>query len=225
MTILAVVVIGLLLCALLVRKSRQAKAQGRVRAGEIYRKSGQKTKAISVYREAVRFDHGNSDIWCGLAAAYEVSKDFPEAIKAYEKAADLAPHEARIPESLGRLFDRAGMPGDARTAYAKALSLYNADIALHPTYGFLYKSIGDLEQRLGDPEKAAAAYHSAFAYHLKKNDPGDWFEWEFLGDAWLKLSRPDDAIAAYERAINAKPDGGIQIKLRRLKQSQERQPQ
>jgi tetratricopeptide (TPR) repeat protein len=192
----AALLIGLLLCAFSIRKSHQAKAQERVRAGEIYSKSGQKQKAISAYKEALRFDHRNSDIWCRLAAAYEFSNDFPEAIKAYEKAADLAPHEARIQESLGRLLDRAGIPSDARTAYAKALSLYNADIALHPTYGFLYKSIGDLEQRLGDPEKAGAAYRAAFAYYLEKNDPGDWFEWEFLGDAWVKLGRPDDAIAS-----------------------------
>jgi tetratricopeptide (TPR) repeat protein len=161
------VTIGLVFCSLLIRKAQEAIAEERVRAGEIYLRSGQTKKAISAYKEALRFDHRNSDIWCRLAVAYEGSKDFPEAIKAYEKAADLAPSEARIRESLGRLFDRAGMPGDAESAYSKALSLYNADITLHPTYGFLYRGIGDLEQRLGDPAKAAAAYGSAFEYYSK----------------------------------------------------------
>jgi tetratricopeptide (TPR) repeat protein len=220
------VTITLGFCALLIWKSQEAKAEERVRAGEIYLRSGQTKKAISAYKEALRFDHRNSDIWCRLAVAYERSKDFPEAIKAYEKAVGLAPSEARIRESFGRLFDRAGMPGDAQAAYSKALSLYNADITLHPTYGFLYRSIGDLEQRLGDPARAAAAYESASEYYSKKDDPSDWFEWDFLGDAWLKLGRADNAIAAYERGVKAKPDiESMQIKLRKLKYSQGRQSQ
>ena len=220
------VTIGLVFCALLIRKSQEAKAEERVRAGEIYLRSSQTKKAISAYKEALRFDHRNFDIWCRLAVAYERSKDFPEAIKAYEKAVDLAPNEARIRESLGGLFDRAGIHGDAQKAYAKALSLYNADIALHPTYGFLYRSIGDLEEQLGNPARAAGAYRSASDYYSKKNDPNDWFEWDFLGDAWLKLDRVDEAIAAYERGMEAKPDSeSIQIKLRKLKSSQGRQPQ
>src|SRR5438552_14361233 len=211
-----VVTIGVVFCALLIRKSQEAKAEERVRAGEIYLRSGQTKKAISAYKEALRFDHRNSDTWCRLAVTYERSKDFPEAIKAYEKAVDLAPNDARIRESLGRLFDRAGMPGDAQPAYSRALSLYNANITLHPTYGFLYKSIGDIEQRLGDPAKAVVAYSSAFEDYSKKDDPSDWFEWDFLGDAWLKLGRDDDAIAAYERGVKAKPDSeSMQIKLRK----------
>jgi tetratricopeptide (TPR) repeat protein len=221
-----VVTIGSVFCAFLIRKSQEAKAEERVRAGEIYLRSDQTKKAISAYKEALRFDHRNSDIWCRLAMAYESSKDLPEAIKAYEKAADIAPNEARIQESLGTVLDRAGMPGDAQAAYSKALFLYNADITLHPTYGFLYKSIGDIEQRLGDPARAAVAYASASEYYSTKDDPNDWFEWDFLGDAWLKLGRANDAVAAYERGVKAKPDSeSMQTKLRKLRYSHGRQPQ
>ncbi len=222
-TFFALLVIALLTCAIVFKKSQQSKAQERVRAGEIYWKFGQKPKAILAYKEALRFDSGNPDIWCRLGAAYQISQDFPEAIKAYQKAADLAPREARIQESLGKSFDHAGLSRDARTAYHKALFLYNADLSVNPSNGFLYDRIGDLEQRLGDPEKAAAAYHSAFAFYLKRDDPEDWFEWENLGDAWLRLGRPDDAIAAYERGVSARPSiESIQIKLRKLKYVQGR---
>jgi tetratricopeptide (TPR) repeat protein len=221
----AILAIALLTCAIVFRKSQQAKAQERVRAGHIYRRSGQKEKAISAYKEALRFDRGNADIWKDLGSAYQVSGDLPEEIKAYEKAAALAPRGAGIQESLGNALDRAGMRNDAQMAYSKALSLYSAQIAANAAYGFLYKGIGDLEQRLGDPEEAAAAYESAATYYLKKNDPGDWFEWEFLGDAWVKLGRPEDAILAYERRVSAKPasSDAMQMKLRKLKNSRQSQ--
>jgi len=211
--------IGLSLSVSLIRKSWQVKAQERARAGEIYLQSGQTKKAIAAYKQALRFDRANSDIWRRLAIALEGSNDLPEAIKACERAAKISPDESRIQESLGRLLDRAGMSSAAKIAFSKALSLYKAEIASHPTYGFLYKSIGDLEQRLGDSVKAAHAYQSASEYYAKNDEPG--FEWEFLGDAWLNLGKPDDAVAAYQRALKAGPDSiSIRTKLKKLQSSQ-----
>jgi len=221
--ILVTAFIGLSLCVFLIRKSRQVKAQERARAGEIYLRSGQTKKAITAYKQALRFDRANSDIWRRLAIALEASNDLPEAIKAYERVAEISPDEARIQESLGRLLDRAGMSSAAKLAYSKALSLYTAEIAVHPTYGFLYKSIGDLEQRLGDSVKAAHAYQSASEYYTKNDEPG--FEWEFLGDAWLNVGKPDDAVAAYQRASKADPDSiSIRTKLRKLQSFQTTRP-
>src|ERR1700719_460549 len=169
-TVAVALMVAVVMCGMVVKKWQQSKAQDRFRAGNIYWRSYQNRKAISAYKEALRFDPENSDIWSALGLALQRSQDFPGAINAYEKAAALAPHEAQIHESLGMVFERAGMRGDAQAAYAKALCLYNADLAANPTYEFLYQAIGDLERRLNNPAKAATAYQSACAYYLKTDD-------------------------------------------------------
>ncbi len=85
--------------------------------------------------------------------------------------------------------DRLFKAGD----FAAALPLYEADAA---------RAIGCCHERLGDLDAAIAAWEAARALDASRDDGGcEGYDWLLIGQVQLRRERPEEAVAALDRAI------------------------
>ncbi len=66
-----------------------------------------------------------------------------------------------------------------------------------------YELTGDTYEALGD-YVAAAKYYGREIARLEgavKKPPTEYYTWERLGDVWLKLGKPEQALAIYEKGL------------------------
>ena len=81
-------------------------------------------------------------------------------------------------------------------SYDEAVNAFNKAIAIAPDFDKAYYAIGLVNYRQGDYGKAATALLKA-----TEIDPNPYFYWRWLGSAYGKLQQYDEAIAAYDRAL------------------------
>src|SRR5260370_22685191 len=88
--------------------------------------------ALCLFLSGACVEPGQTEIARGNVLASQ--KKFEEALAAYRRAAEAAPHKARPRELLGHLLFDLGPSADARAAYAAALKLEPGN-ALEPQIG------------------------------------------------------------------------------------------
>jgi tetratricopeptide (TPR) repeat protein len=74
-----------------------------VRVGEFYFKSGDFSAAVVRFREATKWNDGNSEAWLLLAETEEKNRQLKAASDAYEKYLDLAPDAKNAPSVKKKL--------------------------------------------------------------------------------------------------------------------------
>lgn len=121
------------------------------------------------------------------------SDRLPEACKAFQEAAKLAPWDARAHFGLGEFFRRVDRAEQAEPCYREALQ---AD----PTYATARLMLARVLRDLGKTEEAAS--HLRKLAENPKCDPDVWLE---LGRDELRLARPREARGWLERYVQARP--------------------
>jgi tetratricopeptide (TPR) repeat protein len=183
-------------------------------------------RALEASREALRLDPYQADVLVSLAGVHAGTGRHGEARQALEQAIRLQPRHDEAFRALGETLAASGRPVEARAAYERAIDLRPAYWRHHYRYGvFLfdqhdlegarrefervtalvpespagYQALGRLYQTLDDLPRARAAYERAlergFSVSAVSN-LGALLHWE---------GRYRDAMAAYERAIQAAP--------------------
>jgi tetratricopeptide (TPR) repeat protein len=120
-------------------------------------------------------------------ALYNASR-YKEALAAFERAVALAPNSST---ALSQAGAASQMAGDA----ARALEFYERATAIQPR-AETFSRMGTLYYDQGEFQKAANAYEAAILIR-----PLSATTHRNLGDAYLRLSRKDDAMKAYRQAI------------------------
>ena len=150
------------------------------------------------------------------------------ALPAFQKAAELMPHEADAHYNLGVALKSVGMLADAAASYRRALQIkpdyaeahsnlgnvlkdlgqldeavasYRQTVKLKPDFALAHNNLGVVLQRLGRLDDAVVSYRQALSIK-----PDNAVVHNDLGNVLLALGRIDDAIASYRRAIEIKPD-------------------
>jgi serine/threonine protein kinase/tetratricopeptide (TPR) repeat protein len=129
------------------------------------------------------------------AIRFQIAKNFPEAIKAYNNLATASPDNSDVQAALADLYESTGDLAKAREYDQKILAAnandINATLALGRvalTGGKAQDSLDPLSRaltlsvQLDNPEQKAAALH-------------------YLGGAYRMLNKPDEALRNYQEAL------------------------
>ena len=192
--------------------------------GRVYRAKGNYDESARQYREALKIDSANDDVYGGLAASYEQLGRLDEAEQLYKQAISARPNywatynwlglfymeHARYDEAASLFSHVVALAPDSFTGYynlgavrilqgkySDAVPLLERSISIRPTGNALSDLAMAYFQMRRYPE-SAAKFEDAV-----KLDPKNYELWGNLADAyyWAPGRRPD-AAAAYSNAIS-----------------------
>lgn len=127
----------------------------------------------------------------------------------FERALQLSPNNARLWDEWGVMLNNVMRQPD------EALKRYNRSLEIDPYYDWTYALIGDLNLKAAneitgaqDPERvrlleaAAEAYQQAL--QVTPSDPNNPYSYAYsLGNVLAQLGRLDEALASYQKALDA----------------------
>ena len=180
--------------------------------------------ATRIWESAIRLDAPAP--WVGYGAARLAAGELEEALKAYDRAAQMGDpiahlHRAELLAACGDVLGAvqacdaylAGHPEDLRALalragfLARGGSLDEAISALrraadaHPDVPIAWRGLGLLLLKSGRPQEASEVLRTA-----TERDERDVDAWILRGTASLLAGRPKDAIGAYREALEKVPD-------------------
>jgi tetratricopeptide (TPR) repeat protein len=209
------------------------------------RQSGKADEAVSLLQEYVRKQADRPESYVALAQLYSDAKRGGEAVKVLQDAQSKFPGDTTIGFELGAVFDKQKKFSDAESAFRQVLSK-EPDNA--PALNYLGYMLAERGERLGEsvdflkkalsiePENGSYLDSLGWAYYksdrldlaaenlrraadqLKANSVIQ----DHYGDVLFKLSRYDEAIAAWTRALAGDTDSidrpSIDKKIKSAKQ-------
>ena len=200
----------------------------RAAVGKIFEANGQLEQAAGAYRQALQSDPGFAPARLALiqaelnrgnrdAALAEAKKaaadmptspdiqlligemsvrkgDFAEALGFLEKAMKGLPGNADGWALLGRSYHAVRRYDEAADAYGKAVQLAPQNLNYRTTYGLILGQAGDLDRGLAELLKVTGT-------------PGykDAVGWVNLGWIYRNMNKPQESIAAYQKALALDP--------------------
>jgi protein O-GlcNAc transferase len=116
------------------------------------------------------------------------------ALAAFQKVAELSPHDTGAHFNLGVAFKSAGQLEQAATSYRRAL-------VLKSDYVEALSNLGNALQDLGQFDEAVKSYRWALVIQPMATDIH-----YSLGNALRKLKQPEQAAESYRQVVRLKPD-------------------
>jgi Flp pilus assembly protein TadD len=159
---------------------------------QIFSRTGAHAEAVSVLTEALKSHPRDEELLYALGTALERSGATGEAIARMRELLEVNPRNAAALNFIGySLADRGEQLDEAERLVRRAL-------AINPDNGAYLDSLGWVQFRRGDAARAAGTLERAA--ELEPDEPTIL---EHLGDAYGGVSRRDDAVGAYRRALEA----------------------
>jgi tetratricopeptide (TPR) repeat protein len=191
-----------------------------------YRKKGEIPRALSAFREVVRFDPAHAKGWYHLGLLSRKEGEGPEAIRAFREVVRLKPELAEAWYRLGLLLSEGGEREEARVSFREAVRLKPDYLYAWCALGMTCAALADeaelaiVERQLNllDPRVAehfregyaqaveSASPSSSQAAHARRARSRRHLERELIAnfEAWLKsLPAPSARSSAPRRAHGA----------------------
>jgi len=128
-----------------------------------------------------------------LGQIYMQQGDNAKAMEMYEKAAEFIPGDEHIQSNLGQIYLNMGMSEKSVASYKKALER-------QPGWTHLYPQLANAYAKLGKMEKI-----TKLADEMKKRMRDEGYSYINLGDIYMSGQLYDEAIEAYEKALEDRP--------------------
>lgn len=203
--------------------------------GVMFAKKGEYGLALAQFENSVRINPGNPDTYSRMSFAYGMLGDPEKELACDRKAVELAQNDPLYAYKLGELLqEKFGDLGQASYYYRKALELKPGDYQLLSSYGYSLMLLKEYDKALevsnlmiqkfptfpygfqlkADCFKGMKRYEEAVKYYLMYRDVADragldsrddFQALTSLGDAYAKLKKTSDAVAAYRDALKFKP--------------------
>ena len=186
--------LGLIEHALSWTKAQPGNAVAWFSLGNAYEESGQLSKTIEAFQQAIRNNPNYSDAWINLGVAYFKSNHKSEAIKAYQQAIRIDPESATAWNNIGYSYYESNQINKAIEAYQQALRI-------DPDYANAWVHLGVAYNQLNQTAKEFDAYQQAL-----RINPEDSFAWKNIGMIYLVSKKNIKAIEAYQNAIRFNPE-------------------
>jgi type IV pilus biogenesis/stability protein PilW len=209
---------------------RKKEADARMRMGITYIEQRNLPMAMRELTKASELDPGNPEVEMGLGLAYQARGDLSKAEEHFRRAIDKKPDYADARNNLGIvLAERKEYDAAIREFEAAAANV------MYQTPERAYFNVGEAYRAKGDAVRAEGAYRRALrandryapAYIALSGvlgGQGKWDEaatvlargvellpdyapaWMELGRVWLRLSRPADALKAFDKVLSVSSD-------------------
>ncbi|WP_083814568.1 tetratricopeptide repeat protein [Ktedonobacter racemifer] len=194
-----------------------------INLGNLYGEIGMYEESLETFQQGLELDPQSDELYLSVGDTYRLQNLYRDAIQAYRQALMLNPDNTLAADNLRDVRERVNdqyrrmMEQERRidedpadpTRYAElasiqldmhrydeALSLANQMIALDPQGRAGYDMLAAVYEQMGDAEQAAEIYQ-----RIANQYPEDPDAWEKLG-FWRSLQdRTNEAIVAYERAV------------------------
>ncbi len=160
---------------------------------EVYRRTGELSRAVALYRRAVALAPEDRDARYNLAVSLQEAGDLEEAFTALKAAITLDPGRPEAHNALGIALALRGNLEDARSELSKA-------VELDPHNARAFNNLGNVLRELKRPDDAEQAYRRAAELAPDYPDPLNG-----LGTLDVQRGRPADAIAFFDRALAIAP--------------------
>jgi serine/threonine protein kinase/lipopolysaccharide biosynthesis regulator YciM len=137
------------------------------------------------------------------AGHYQILRDYPKAIDAYENLAKVWPDNTDVLFSLGLLYEQSSAYDKARDAFTKVLTLDSKRV-------LALLEIGKVEIESGDAQKGLEYLTRAQAMAIESgNDEERSDILQSMGGAYASLNKNDDAIKNYQDALEIRKKLGL----------------
>jgi eukaryotic-like serine/threonine-protein kinase len=137
------------------------------------------------------------------ASHYQILRDYPKAIEAYENLAKVWPDNTDVLFSLGMLYEQSSAYDKARDAFTKVLTLDSKRV-------LALLEIGKVEIESGDAQKGLEYLTRAQAMAIESgNDEERSDILQSMGGAYASLNKNDDAIKNYQDALDIRKKLGL----------------
>jgi tetratricopeptide (TPR) repeat protein len=162
-------------------------------SGDKLYEKGEIQGAVDELRTALKLDPANANVHNSLGVCFGILGDYEPAIEAFKAAISLDPEEYMALYNLGLVFMLTEKRDQALEFFLKADKI-NGD-AYEVTFqtGKLYLDLGNLKKARKYLERAADLAPEAGAVY------------RYLGDCHAAANMPQEAIAAYRKAIKLNP--------------------
>lgn len=165
---------------------------------------GKYMEAIELYNEAIAKDPYSSTTWNRLGKAEMNVGRYPDAVAAFQKALELDPYYSAAWKNKGDALH-------AQEKYQAAIEAYDRALAINPNdlSSLLQKGIN--LQLLGKSTQAMEVYTEVvrLAEREVRRNPNtakyDATLWTNKGDALSRLGRHQEALQAYQTAVEINP--------------------
>lgn len=184
-----------------------------------YLAQGQYAEAILLYQKSIELlktDQDKAVSWNGLGNAYRCIDDYPNAVAAFQKAAELDPGTAGVREGADT-FQADSPPRDAKAwnelgelffqtgTYQRAIEAFETSIEMESTNGLPYSNLARSLAAQGEYQAAIPLYQKSI--ELLQDDKDKAAVWNRLGNVYRKLNDYDHAIKAYQQAVMLADEG------------------
>jgi len=164
--------------------------------GYAYYQDKQYEQAINAYQKAIDLDPKAPDFYTMLGSAYGKMKQFDKAIAAINRAIQIKP--SFFPYAmLGNVYEEQGKLKEAIDAWKKAIEFEPKKIDPYSSLFNLYMKLEDYANSIAILQKAQGLAPDNY------NIP------YFIGDAYARLGRFDEAISSLSKAISLSTFTGI----------------
>ena len=209
---------------------RKKEADARMRMGVTYLEQRNLPSAMRELAKASELDPGNAEVEMALGLTYQARGDLSKAEEHFRRAIGKKPDYADARNNLGIvLAERKAWDEAIREFEAAAANV------MYTTPERAYFNLGEAYRAKGDPANAEAAYRRALranelyapayiALSSVLGGQGKWNDaasvltrcvevlpdyapgWMELGRAWLRLSRPAEALKAFDKVLEVSSD-------------------
>jgi len=162
-------------------------------SGDKLYEKGEIQGAIGELKTALELDPANVNVHNSLGVCFGIQGNYEPAIEAFKKVISFEPEEYMALYNLGLVYMLTGERDQALELFLKADKI-NGD-----TYEVTFQT-GKLYLELSDSEKARIYLERA-----AELEPESGAVYRYLGDCHAAGNRPQDAIAAYRKAIKLNP--------------------
>jgi tetratricopeptide (TPR) repeat protein len=179
-------------------------AQTHTDVGRVYMIRGRAREAEMLWLKAHELDPQNTLCRLQLAVLYQQTGRYREALEYYQEIASLDPKDALVQLNLGRVCVKLNEIERAEQAFAQAIQLAPDQPEAHSSLAELYLQTGrSLGRAITLAETAVKLAPEAKYYAL-------------LGQAYAMNNDRAGALAAFDRAIELKPDNAQYVQFRTM---------
>lgn len=171
--------------------------------GHLYLKKVDKIHATAAFKLALDKDPENPFYNNSLAYAYVQAELYDEAIEYYQQAIKLNPDKqwtSIVCQALGSIYYQI------KENFEAAIASFQAGIILDPENSEIHLSLGDVYMAQGELDSAIRAYCDSISINAE-----DYRAYSKAGIALWEKDYLEEAVVAYHRAIDLKPDYDVAL--------------